>query len=310
MGNPIRDRDPSLYRLITIRTVRGEMWLQPNGSNRRLIGGILARYQEIFGIEIYAYTVLSNHIHLIIRAPRGNTDEFAENVNREIARRINWRYRREGSLWGRRYSDQEVLDPESDLLEAFIYVTLNCTRHGLLRDAREWKGLHSYDQCLSESDRVFHFTHYSELNAEGVPRRTTHKLKLSVLPQFSALSKGRRKKKISKLLRERLELMWKERGNTPYLGQATIEEQAPGEVPHRMSRSPRPACYSKCSKLIREFMKARRLLLERFSEASMRFRLGRLYVQFPAHTFKPPMHRLPRISPFNEITSLDSISAA
>lgn len=299
MGNPLRNRDPSIYRLITIRTVRGEMWLTPTGKNLRLIGGIIARYQELLGIELYAYTVLSNHLHLLIKAPRANADEFAENINREIARRINWRFRREGPLWARRYSEQEVLDPDSDLLEAFLYVNLNPTRHGLLKDSSEWKGLHSYSHALSETDRLFSFIHYSNRNQEGVPKQTTHRLRLSVLPQFKKLSKKRRQLKIRKLLAERA---FKYQESKQFLGQQGIDEQKPGEVPYRMSRSPRPACYSKCSGRIKEYMKARRLLRERYATASMRFRLGRLATKFPSFTFRPPTHRAPRVKAFTPLT--------
>lgn len=122
MGNPLRNRDPEIYRVITVRTVRGEMWIMPNSKNTRSIGGILARYQELLGIETYAYAVLSNHI---------------------------------------------------------------------------------------------------------------------------------------------------------------------GEVPHKMSRSPRLACYTKCGKLLRGFLEDWRLLVARYSEASLRFRLGNSGVKFPAFTFPP-----------------------
>jgi len=47
----------------------------PTAKNTKLIGGIIARYQELLEVEIYAYTILSNHIHLLINAPRGNADE-------------------------------------------------------------------------------------------------------------------------------------------------------------------------------------------------------------------------------------------
>ncbi|NBW41897.1 hypothetical protein EBR25_12990 [bacterium] len=56
MGNPLRTKDPSLYRLITTRTVRAEMWLMPTAKNTKLIGGNIARYQELLGVEIYAPT--------------------------------------------------------------------------------------------------------------------------------------------------------------------------------------------------------------------------------------------------------------
>jgi REP element-mobilizing transposase RayT len=305
MGNPLRTKDPSLYRLITIRTVRAEMWLMPTPKNAKLIGGILARYQELLGIELYAYTVLSNHIHLLLRAPRGNSDEFAENINREIARRMNWKYHREGPLWGRRYSEQVVLDDEDDLLEAFLYVTLNPTRHGLVKDASNWRGLNSFHHSLRDlTPRPFHFTHYSRKNEEGIPLKTTHSLTLTPLPQFQEMSAKARGRKVKSLLYSRLREYWEKRGDTPYLSTELIEQQLPGDTPKRVSRSPRPHCYTKCAHRLREYLQERRLLIARYAEASFQFRLGKLDTQFPAFTFKPPLQRAPRRAPFRPVASV------
>ena len=281
------------------------MWLMPSAKNTKLIGGILARYQELLGVEIYAYTILSNHIHLLIKAPRGNSDEFIENINREIARRINWKYHREGALWGRRYSEQIVLDEEEDLLEAFLYVTLNPTRHGLIKDSSKWKGLSSFHHSLRDSTpRRFHFTHYSVKNEEDIPVKTTHSLTLSPLPQFKELSAKARGKKIKSLLYRRLREYWEQRGDVPYLGQERIDEQLPGDTPRNVSRSPRPHCYTKCAHKLREYLQERRLLIARYAEASFQFRLGRLDTQFPAFTFKPPLQRAPRLSSFRPVISI------
>jgi putative transposase len=124
---PLRDRDPDSYRHITIRTHDGKFYLRPNRTVRRIIGGIIARYQEMLDIEIYAYAFLSNHYHLIIRAPHSNVDAFTGHLNREIARRMNYLNKRTGSIWPRPYTDQKILS-EEDLLEAFLYITTNPTR--------------------------------------------------------------------------------------------------------------------------------------------------------------------------------------
>ena len=252
---PIRNRDPEVFRLITIRTCEARLWISPTSNVRKLIGGIIARYQEIFEVELFAYNVLGNHMHLLARAPKSNIDEFCENVNREIAKRLNWRNKREGKFWGRRYDDQTVIS-EDDLLEAFLYVTTNPTKHGLVSNSQDWPGLNSYDHCLTEKDRQFSFNHYSE-----EPKVTKHKLKLSALPAFKGLSKNERATKLKKLLAERTTEIAKERGKS-FLGLSALLEQAPGEKPARVSKSPRPRCYTKCSELRRNFRetdKARRV---------------------------------------------------
>jgi len=262
----------------------------------KLIGGILARYVEAFGVELLAYSVLGNHIHLLVRAPNGNLDEFCENVNREVARRVNWLNKRKGKFWHRRYDALEVKS-EEDLLDAFLYVSTNPTKHGLVRDSRDWPGLISFQHALTGSDRRFSFQLYSE------ERVTHHKLKLTPLPQYAKISQKKRRKELEKLLEERMERLARERkeNGQGFLGLSTILAQEPGAIPQNVSHAPRPSCFSKCPILIAAHNKAERLRRQQYELASMRYRLG-LEADFPKYTFKPPTHRKPRIIPFQPLT--------
>lgn len=293
---PLRDSDPAKYRLVTIRTDEARLWMVPSNNVNKLIGGIIARYQEIFKIEIYSYCVLSNHYHLLTRAPQSNLDEFEENVNREIARRMNWKCQRRGKFWARRYDDQEVKSLD-DLLEAFLYVTTNSVRHGLVEDARDWPGLHSHHHCLDETDRSFSFTRYT---VDQAPVTSRHTLRLSVLPQFKELSRAERRKLLKKLLDKRMETIGKQRREEGkgFLGVDKILSQIPGSYPQEVSRSKRPACYSKSAELRREHRASMRLRRESYRDASMRYRAGIKDVEFPIYSFKPPLHRLPRLFHF------------
>ena len=246
----LRNRDPKLFRLITIRTSEARLWLTPNASGRSLLGGILARYQEIFKVEIYVYTFLTNHYHLIIRAPYGNADEFLENVNREISRRVNRLNNREGHLWGRRYVDQEILS-EDDLLDAFLYVLTNACHHGLTREPSNWPGLNSIAHVLNETDRKFSFRHYSK---PGAPV-TTHKLKISRLPQFKAMSNKARRRKISALLLQKVEEIREKRGEK-FMPPDEIFNHEVGAKPLQSKRSPRAPFFSKCIRSYFDFLPA------------------------------------------------------
>lgn len=291
---PLRNRNPEHYRLITIRTTEARLFIGLSSNVRKIIGGIIARYQEILGIELYAYSVVSNHMHLVAQAPLGNMDEFCENVNREVSRRMNWRLRREGKFWGRRYDDQQILT-EEDLLEAFLYVNTNPTKHGLVADSRTWPGLISYEHALDQKDRKFSFNHYAE------DKVTHHKLKLSVLPMFKGLKPKARAKKLKELLEERTQTLCQERGKS-FLGLEVLLNQTLGDKPMTVSKSPRPRCYTKDPEYRREYREKHRERRRAYAEASMRYRLG-LEAEFPEHSFKPPIIRAPRILPFKPITA-------
>ncbi|NDC36991.1 MAG: hypothetical protein EBZ48_02945 [Proteobacteria bacterium] len=297
MTRPLRDRDPSLYRLISIRTDEARLWMIPTRKMEKLIGGIVARYAFFLRIDIYAYCFLTNHYHLLIRAPLGNTDEFCENVNREIARRVNWRNHRIGNFWQRRYDDLTVLS-EEDLLEAYLYIVTNPVKHGLVEHPELWTGLNSYQQCLNERSRTFSFYYYSASDPQDVVRK--HDLKLTILPQFVDLSAKERRQRIEALIEERTANLIEHRKSQGqgFLGVQGVLATVSGEIPQKVSRSPRPPAYSKNAALLREARILRRERRERYREISRRYRLGDFLAQFPEYTFRPPLHRLPRINPF------------
>lgn len=274
--------------------------MRPSKDVNKIIGGVLARYAEIFGIEILAFNFLSNHKHVLYRAPLGDADEFEENVNREIARRINWKLQRCGKFWSRRYDDEPVLSDE-DLLEAFLYVTTNATRHGLVEHPSLWPGLSSYQQSITEEVQIFPFHHYSA--AEEEDRITYHILELTPLPQFADMPPAERKARVKALIDERAQSICESRRavGLGFLGAEAVKLQDPFDTPSSVSRSPRPYCYTKDADLRRQFKESARLRRALYIEASMRYRLGDKEAKFPSFTFKPPLHRKPRSTRFKPL---------
>lgn len=298
MGNPLRDRDPGIYRLLTNRTADSHLWMRPSRKVNKIIGGILARYCEIFNVKLYAYIFLSNHYHLLVQCLLGNADEFMENVNREIARRLNWNNRRSGHFWQRRYSEQKVLS-EDDLLEALLYINTNSTKHGLVKNPALWPGLSSFTQSLNEKSATYSFNHYSSPDNKV----TRHKLKLTPIPQLASLSQQERRSQLLKLLTDRTKLLVDERSSLglSFLGVEGVLAQDPNSTPLSTARSPRPACYTKCAKLRKEYEEHDKLRRNEYALASMKYRLGETNVIFPNFTFKPPLHRKPRLVSFQPL---------
>ena len=127
MPRPLRDLAPENYHLVTVRTEEARIWMVPEKKLNSTIGGVIARYQEVFGIIIYTFCILGNHIHMVLKAKDQNLDEFMENVLREIARRVNWHNKRHGHFWSRRYDNQVIsaLRPKS----CAILARLPAVRH-------------------------------------------------------------------------------------------------------------------------------------------------------------------------------------
>ena len=297
MGYALRTRDPTLKYFVTIRTEGQAFYLRPSKDVNKIIGGVIARYQEIFGIEIFGFVVMSNHMHFVLRSPRANLDEFMENVDREIARRINYKLKRRGSFWSRRYRAQVILN-DSDLEEAFLYTVTNSVKHGGAKHPKDWPGLSSYEQNIKEITLKFPFIHYSR--TENEQRVTYHNLIITPLPRFIDTSKSERINITSQLLETRTSEIVKNRMHSGrgFITPEKVKATSPFDIPRVTKFSSAGNCYSKDSRIIKEYRTAEAYRRMIYTIASQKFRLGLLNTVFPLFTFKPTLSRKPRLKPF------------
>lgn len=305
-GRPPRNTDPNYVRHISIRTEGAALFLLPDAQVNQIVGGVIAKYQELFRVIIYAYTVLGNHIHLLARAPEKNLWKFEQAVNREVAKRINRLRNRRGHFWERRYDEQMVAE-RGDIIEAFIYVLLNAVSHGLVEHPVLWPGLNCYQQALDGKDRTFRFTNFTAYqkakrkaarSGKKVNMRdfqTEYTLRLSPIPQFEDLPLEQRRVEIQKLVSDRIGRIKQERKakGQGFLGREAVLRQKFTQCPLNVKRQPRPLCYTKSWEAKKNFMSWYFPWLESYRQASLRFRRGEFYVHFPEFCLMPPLHYSP-----------------
>ena len=144
MSRPLRMLDPSAIFLATVRCLQGRLFLRSSRETYDVLGGVLARAVRLYGVEIFAFNFASNHLHLIVRAPRGNLPQFMQyllsNISKKVGPLVKWR----GAFWERRYSAQPLLD-DAALLDKVRYVLAHGVKEGLVRHCSEWPGCASVD---------------------------------------------------------------------------------------------------------------------------------------------------------------------
>jgi REP element-mobilizing transposase RayT len=268
-----------------------------------MIGGIIARYAIRYNITIYGLVVMSNHYHILASSPESNLFLFAENINREMAKRTNRLINRRGNLWGRRYDDQIVVEP-MDALEGLLYILSNPVKHGLVADPKHWPGLSTYWQTIRGKSQTFSFTNYTELNkakrsAEFVRAsdyEITYELKIAPIPLHEKMNIGDVQVELSNLLRKRTRKLCDERrkAGLGFFGRkAILSQRKRGVFPKKTNRTKRPACYSKCPRAIRDFIQNEKVRKAVYQECSLKFRSGDYTIKFPFGCLLPPLHRVP-----------------
>jgi len=99
---------------------------------------LLDRYRERFGCRLYAYILLSNHLHLLLETPRANVSRFMQCLGTSYVAYFNRRYKRRGTLFEGRYRSDCVA--KSDLLDFTRHAHTCRLGHGLgeQRDLRRF----------------------------------------------------------------------------------------------------------------------------------------------------------------------------
>jgi len=91
-----------------------------------------------FQVEVWAYCLMPNHIHLIVIPERRDGLNLAiGEAHRRYTRRINFREGWRGHLWQGRFSS--FIMEERYLLACTRYVELNPVRAGLVKKPENWR---------------------------------------------------------------------------------------------------------------------------------------------------------------------------
>ena len=79
---------------------------------------------EQYHVRLYAYTVMSNHYHLLVETPRANVAKFMQQLNTSYTMYYNVRHNRVGHVFSGRYKAKVVAGDEY-LLTLTRYIHLN-----------------------------------------------------------------------------------------------------------------------------------------------------------------------------------------
>lgn len=100
----------------------------------------LAEFKTLFGIRVFAYCLMTNHVHLLL-APGGETASVGRLMQRLAGRQARCRDdpgRRIGTLWESRYKSSPV-ESDAYLLACSRYIELNPVRARMVEDPAHYR---------------------------------------------------------------------------------------------------------------------------------------------------------------------------
>jgi len=113
---------------LTASTFNRELFFS-SGEQKRLLRDILKEKIQAFSIKLYAWVILDNHYHLLIRVAEKETlYKFVQSLHGVSSFRLNQRENRKGRRVWRNYWDR-CPRSEEDFYTFFNYIHINPIKH-------------------------------------------------------------------------------------------------------------------------------------------------------------------------------------
>ena len=123
MARPVRIEYPgAVYHVICRGNNRQSVFRDDQDRKRHLER--LSLYCEQKEVDLLAYCLLTNHVHLLLETPKGNLAKMMQAFQTSYTVYFNKRHRRSGHLFEQRYKAL-LVDKDNYLLEVSRYIHLN-----------------------------------------------------------------------------------------------------------------------------------------------------------------------------------------
>lgn len=145
MSRPIRIEFPDALYHVTTRGDRLENIFDDDQDRQRFLA-TLEQVVTRFDWICYAWCLMDNHYHLLIRTLSGNLSKGMRQLNGVYTQSSNRRHRRVGHLFQGRFK-AILVDSDAYWLELTRYVVLNPVRAGMVDNPADWLWS-SYRPCV------------------------------------------------------------------------------------------------------------------------------------------------------------------
>ena len=123
------------YHVIVRGNQRQKVFLEENDFSKYL--EFLNDYKDRYVFWIYAYVLMSTHVHLLIETGQVPLSKILQGVNQRFTMYFNWRYGTVGHLFQGRYK-AILCDKDAYLLSLVKYLHRNPVRAGMVRKPEEY----------------------------------------------------------------------------------------------------------------------------------------------------------------------------
>ena len=161
MARIARELSKTGFYHIIIRGVNKEI-IFIDDEDRRMFLRLLKKYKTELNCNIYAYCLMSNHVHILIEDQQLNIGKLMKNITCVYAGEFNKKYERVGHLFQDRFKSQNI-ENQNYLLRLIRYIHRNPEKAGICKtEEYKWS---SYNEVIYGSkiiDRDFVLSIYND----------------------------------------------------------------------------------------------------------------------------------------------------
>ena len=145
-----RKSESGIYHIM-LRGINRQVIFEDEEDNLKFLE-TLKNYKAVSGYKIFAYCLMSNHIHLLIKVEKEDLDLIIKRIAGSYVYWYNWKYKRNGHLFQDRFKSEPVED-DAYFLTVIRYIHQNPIKAGLCKTIDDYK-FSSYNEYVGNSNLV------------------------------------------------------------------------------------------------------------------------------------------------------------
>ena len=122
------------YHIITRGNQKQAIFKDENDFDRYM--WFLAKYKRRFGVRLYGWCLMPNHVHLLLES--GNVPQAMHGINMSYAQYYQYKYTKVGHVWQDRYKSL-VIQKDKYLINCVTYIEYNPVRGNLALRPEEYR---------------------------------------------------------------------------------------------------------------------------------------------------------------------------
>jgi REP element-mobilizing transposase RayT len=136
-----RQSESGIYHIM-LRGINQQQIFEDEEDNEKFIE-VLKVCKLISEYKIYAYCLMGNHLHLLLKVEKENLEQIFKRIGARYVYWYNWKYRRKGHLFQDRFKSEPV-DDDPYFLAALRYIHQNPVKAGIGRLDYKYSSYNEY----------------------------------------------------------------------------------------------------------------------------------------------------------------------